>query len=127
ARRVAQHLGTTHHEFRVTPRAAEDLPMMAAAFGEPFADSSALPTHYLARETRRHVKVALSGDGGDELFGGYDRYRAIQISQRLERLVPALAANRLSRFADGHPKSRTARAGRFFRTIKWPIGARYSS
>ena len=47
-------------------------------FGEPFADSSALPTHYLARETRRHVKVALSGDGGDELFAGYRHYANLE-------------------------------------------------
>ena len=56
---VARHLGTEHHHFRVKPDAAEDLPKLAAAFGEPFGDSSALPTHYLARETRRFVKVAL--------------------------------------------------------------------
>src|SRR5205814_5130727 len=65
---VAQHLGTVHHAFKVTPNAAEDLPKLAAVFGEPFGDSSALPTHYLARATRQHVKVALSGHGGDEMF-----------------------------------------------------------
>ena len=75
AAKVATHLGTEHHSFVVRPDAA-DLPKIAAAFGEPFGDSSALPTYYLSRETRRHVKVALSGDGGDELFGGYDRYLA---------------------------------------------------
>jgi asparagine synthase (glutamine-hydrolysing) len=63
---VAKHLGTTHHVFHVRPQAIEDLPKLAEVFGEPFADSSALPTHYLARETRKFVKVALSGDGGDE-------------------------------------------------------------
>ena len=63
---VARHLGTEHRQFMVTPEAAEDLPKLAAVFGEPFGDSSALPTHYLARETRRFVKAALSGDGGDE-------------------------------------------------------------
>jgi len=71
---VAANLKTQHRTFKVQPHAAEDLPKLAEVFGEPFADSSALPTHYLSRETRQFVKVALSGDGGDELFGGYDRY-----------------------------------------------------
>src|SRR5205814_4551762 len=87
AAQVAKHLGTTHHSFMVRPDAAADLPKIAAAFGEPFGDSSALPTYYLARETRQHVKVALSGDGGDEMFGGYDRYRAMAIGQRLRALL----------------------------------------
>src|SRR5438105_13783099 len=73
--------------FKVRPDAAADLPKIAAAFGEPFGDSSALPTYYLARETRQHVKVALSGDGGDELFGGYDRYREMAVSQKLGAAV----------------------------------------
>src|SRR6185436_17815736 len=88
ARDVARHLGTQHRQFFVHPNAAEDLPKLAAVYGEPFADSSALPTHYLARETRQHVKVALSGDGGDELFGGYDRYRALWLGEAF-RSMPA--------------------------------------
>ena len=91
---VAKHLGTEHHEFIVRPDAIADLPSLAAVFGEPFGDSSALPTHYLSRETRQFVKVALSGDGGDELFGGYYRYRAMQIAEQgshlWRRLAPAL-------------------------------------
>ena len=74
AAHVANHLGTMHRQFTVQIDAASELPKLARVFGEPFGDSSALPTHYLSRETRRHVKVALSGGGGDELFGGYDRY-----------------------------------------------------
>ena len=126
ARAVAEHLGTEHHEFRVTVDAAADLPKLAAAFGEPFGDSSALPVHYLARETRKHVKVALSGDGGDELFGGYDRYRAIALSQRLENLVPTFVTARLGRLG-GHPKSTANRAGRFFRSLRMPMSQRYAS
>src|SRR5205085_1472030 len=53
------------------------LPKLAASYSEPFADSSALPSYYLAKETRKHVTVALTGDGGDEMFGGYLRYRAM--------------------------------------------------
>src|SRR5207249_4612960 len=66
----------------------ETLPALAEQFDEPFADSSALPTWYVSRETRRHVTVALTGDAGDELFGGYDRYRALAISGLLDRLPP---------------------------------------
>ncbi len=89
AAEVARHLGTEHRRFVVRIDAATDLPRLAAAFGEPFGDSSALPTHYLSRETRGFVKVALSGDGGDELFGGYDRYRAMRLSHRIDSLGPS--------------------------------------
>src|SRR5687767_2596201 len=113
AAQVARHLGTTHRQFIVRPHAADDLPKLARVFAEPFADSSALPTHYLARETRQHVKVALSGDGGDEMFGGYDRYRAMQLSQKAG-WVPlpiraALAAPIATIVPGSHPKSRAAR------------------
>jgi asparagine synthase (glutamine-hydrolysing) len=124
---VAKHLGTDHHQSVVRPIAAVDLPKLIEVFGEPFGDSSALPTHYLARETRKHVKVALSGDGGDELFGGYDRYRAIHLSQRVARLVPQLAATRAGRFAGGHPKSKVTRAARFVQSLSLPMAPRYSS
>ena len=69
AAEVARYLGTQHRQFVVQPDAAADLPALARVFGEPFADSSALPTHYLSRETRQDVKVALSGDGGMNYSG----------------------------------------------------------
>ncbi len=122
---VAKHLGTEHHTFHVTPEAIVDLPKLAVVFGEPFGDSSALPTHYLARETRRHVTVALSGDGGDELFGGYDRYRALRLGQQLGPLAirPVIALGR--RLAGGHPKSRVTRAGRLLASLGGPPAQRY--
>jgi asparagine synthase (glutamine-hydrolysing) len=85
ARRVAERYGTDHHEFIVTPDALAVLPELVWAYGEPYADSSALPTYYVARETRRHVTVALNGDGGDEAFAGYERYLATRLAARYEQ------------------------------------------
>ncbi len=128
---VAAHLGTRHQTFLVRPDAARDLPALAAVFAEPFGDSSALPTHYLARETRSHVKVALSGDGGDELFGGYDRYRAMATAQHLRRLttrVPWMMLAPLARRLPGtHPKGRALRARRFLTSVGMSPEDRYSS
>jgi asparagine synthase (glutamine-hydrolysing) len=80
ARTIAQRYGTDHHELVVDPDAAQLLPRIAAAFDEPFADSSALPTYLVSELAAQHVKVALSGEGGDELFGGYETYVADQLA-----------------------------------------------
>jgi len=77
ARLLAERYRTEHHELIVKPNAAEVLPLLVRHYNEPFADSSALPTYYVAKMTRQHVTVALSGDGGDELFAGYDNYGSI--------------------------------------------------
>ncbi|HEY3105756.1 MAG TPA: asparagine synthase (glutamine-hydrolyzing) [Gaiellaceae bacterium] len=83
ARAVAERYDTDHHELMLRPDATELLPKLAAAFDEPFADSSALPTYLVSELASRHVKVALSGEGGDELFGGYYTYVADQLAPRL--------------------------------------------
>lgn len=98
AKKIAQHLGTEHTELVVTERDALDvIPLIPSMYGEPFADSSQIPTFLISRLTRKHVTVALSGDGGDELFGGYGSYQTLARVQRYTGLVPSalygLAAN----------------------------------
>jgi len=83
ARLVAERYGTNHHELLVRPDPTVLLPALAEAFDEPFADSSALPTYLVSQLAAEHVKVALSGEGGDELFGGYYTYAADQLADRL--------------------------------------------
>src|SRR5882724_2545747 len=86
ARRVAEHVGADHHEFIVRPDAMEILPTLVEHYGEPFADSSAVPSYYVSRETRKYVTVALNGDGGDECFAGYQRYAGMSIAQKYANL-----------------------------------------
>lgn len=88
SRIVARHFRTDHHEFIVSQDVASLLPVLASQFDEPFSDSSMFPTYIVARETRNHVTVALTGDGGDELFGGYFQYQFGKIVDGLTRCIP---------------------------------------
>jgi asparagine synthase (glutamine-hydrolysing) len=92
ARQVAARYGTDHYELVVKPAALDVLPKLAWHLDEPFADSSAIPTYYVAKITREHVTVALSGDGGDENFAGYRRYaQAMALVARMDRSPARLA------------------------------------
>lgn len=83
ARKVATHFGTDHHEFFVRPDLVSVLPQLVWAYDEPFADVSMLPTYYVSKLAREHVTVVLTGDGGDEIFGGYERYKRELANHRI--------------------------------------------
>src|SRR5215510_8852884 len=110
ARRVAEHVGAEHHEFIVKPNAMEILPTLVEHYGEPFADSSAIPTYYVARETRRHVTVALNGDGGDESFAGYERYIAMGITEKYRRVPSFVRESLIKETVNLIPTSPTKRS-----------------
>ncbi|HXG05456.1 MAG TPA: asparagine synthase (glutamine-hydrolyzing) [Candidatus Binatia bacterium] len=118
ARLVARALGTDHREVLVEPRAAEILPRLAWHLDEPFADSSALPTYYVARAARERVTVALSGDGGDEVFAGYQRrYGLNRWERRARGWLPA-----------GFRRTVIGALGRHYPKADWlprPLRARY--
>jgi asparagine synthase (glutamine-hydrolysing) len=127
---AARHLGTEHRTFIVEPKAWETLPHLAWHLDEPFADSSALPTWYVARETRQAVTVALSGDAGDELFGGYDRYRALALTELFQQLPGTprqlLGNAMISMLPRSAPsKSRLRGLLRLFEHINEPFERRY--
>ena len=122
ARRTAALFGTEHTEFFVEPDAETILSPLVREYGEPFADSSAIPTWYLCETTRREATVALGGDGGDELFCGYDRYKAVRLSLLINK-----APKMLRRFLAGpvrsaipnsvRQRSPLRRARRFLETV----------
>jgi asparagine synthase (glutamine-hydrolysing) len=96
---VAQRYATEHHEFLVRPEAAAVLPLLVHHYNEPFADSSALASYYVAKMTREHVTVALSGDGGDETFSGYESYARVQRWQWAD-VVPGAIRRPVCRWAE---------------------------
>lgn len=102
ARIAAEHFGTDHHEFIVTPDLVDLVDDIVWHFDEPFADSSALPTYMVAKMAREHVTVVLSGDGGDELFGGYTRYLT-GLSRSWAGSIPAVMRNALGRLSSALP------------------------
>jgi asparagine synthase (glutamine-hydrolysing) len=128
ARMVAEAVGSIHQEFRVTPDAVSILDRLAWHYDEPFGDSSAIPTWYLSELTRRNVTVALSGDGGDELFGGYDRYRALKMSTWLKNL-PGVSLLGQGWFQSLRPSAKRRsflrRLQRFGKALHQPLDRRY--
>ncbi len=127
ARLVAGWVRTQHREYKVTPDAVSILDQLVHHYDEPFGDSSAIPTWYLCQWTRQHVTVSLTGDGGDELFAGYERYRALSLSRWLDRLAGPILG---SRFVQGLPASNRQRSfvrrlQRFGEALNQPLARRY--
>ena len=111
ARAVADHLGTRHRELAAGADLAGYLPSMVKAFGEPFGNPTALLIHELSRHTRDHVTVALAGDGGDEIFGGYPRYQGGLLAETVSRWMPKPVRRILAQLAGLIPESRSGRHG----------------
>ncbi len=130
ARVIAERFDTEHHEHIVTPEARSVLDTLAWHYDEPFADSSAVPTYYVSKWTRESVTVALTGDGGDEAFAGYDRYHAAQIAGRFD-LLPAPARSALAGLATWlphhQPRTLTNRLYRFASALGASGARRYLS
>ena len=127
ARRVAERVGADHHEFIVRPDAMQILPTLVEHYGEPFADSSAIPSYYVSRETRRYVTVALNGDGGDECFAGYERYAAMNLA-RAYASIPGKRLIGTATQAIPAPRSRAnpiRKAQRFIAAASLPPIERY--
>jgi asparagine synthase (glutamine-hydrolysing) len=131
ARTIAGLLGTEHHEEVIRPQDLIDvLPELVRHYGEPYADSSAVPTFYLARLARSQITVALCGDGGDESFGGYDRHFAARIAAAIDH-VPQSVREPVLRSAagmisDGEAKSARQKIYRFLKSVQLDPDDRYA-
>ncbi len=99
ARRVARHFGTEHAELVAEPASVELLPLLARQFDEPLADQSIVPTYMVCRLVGQHVKVAVGGDGGDELFGGYPHYSHMLLQEHARRWIPGAVRGALAHLA----------------------------
>ncbi|MDR1997482.1 MAG: asparagine synthase (glutamine-hydrolyzing) [Candidatus Margulisbacteria bacterium] len=116
ARQAAEYLHTEHQEFTVTPDAVAIMPELIDSYDEPNADPSQIPMHYLCQLTRQHVTVALGGDGGDECFGGYERYLGL-LYQEYFRKIPAPLRRGLHTVLRRLPENSAHRS--FLRRLKW--------
>ena len=118
ARLVSERYGTIHEELLLEPDAASLLPRLVEAYDEPFGDTSALPTFLVCEHARHFVTVALAGDGGDEIFGGYERYRAHALADRLDRL-PRFLTDGAARALRVIPSARTEQRSAAFRAARF--------
>jgi asparagine synthase (glutamine-hydrolysing) len=128
ARATAERIGTDHTELLIEPPDAQTVGRIVDHYDEPFADSSAIPTWLICQAAREHVTVALAGDGGDEAFGGYDRYRAMHWSATMGPAVYTLlrfAGRILSPLAPRAERSRLRRLVRFADSLPYPPSTQY--
>jgi asparagine synthase (glutamine-hydrolysing) len=128
ARIAADALGCDHTEFQITPSSFELVERLVDLHDAPFSDSSAIPTSIVSMLARKHVTVALTGDGGDELFAGYPRFLAAEVAERVPSTVRSLAGGILGRRPPPPgPRSRWMRARRFATTAALPLGERLAA
>jgi len=129
ARSIARHFDTEHHEFIVKPDALGILPLLVERYGEPYADSSCIPTYYVSQQTKQFVTVALNGDGGDESFAGYERYQAMKLAAHFDSFssVGRAGMRILKQFLPDspNPKNSLRRLKRFFEGALLPSERRY--
>ncbi|RKY32726.1 MAG: asparagine synthase (glutamine-hydrolyzing) [Candidatus Omnitrophota bacterium] len=129
AKNIARKFNTEHHEFIVKPKALEVLPLLVERYGEPYADSSCIPTYYVAQQTKRYVTVALNGDGGDELFAGYERYQgmvAAQLYKSLPKVIKMIISGSCRCLPDSiNPKNRFRNIKRFMEAADLKTQYRY--
>lgn len=124
ARNIARHFNTEHKEFIVKPKALEALPFLIEHYGEPYADPSAIPTYYVSKISKEYVTVVLNGDGGDEVFGGYDRYQAMYYSQYVTKFI---AVSLLKIIPASHTKRNAlGKIRRFLEAVELPLHKRYA-
>ncbi|HNX26123.1 MAG TPA: asparagine synthase (glutamine-hydrolyzing) [Phycisphaerae bacterium] len=125
---LAKFFGTDHHELKISPAPEKMLDWVIDTYDEPFADSSAWPTYHICRAARKYITVALAGDGGDEVFGGYDRYRAMYISQHIkpfQYLALRLAGAAVNFIAPYNERNRLRRFARFTEILPYPFSVQY--
>lgn len=127
ARAVARHIGSDHHELIVEADAVTMLKDLVWYFDEPFGDSSSIPTYLVSKLAAGHVKMVLSGDGGDELFAGYERYRKYEQLERIRRGSLGLAGPALRLAGALVPGGRGLRLGRIGQRLSQPFPDRYLS
>lgn len=132
ARIVADRFHTEHHEFVVTTDIKDILPKLITCFDQPFADSSAIPNYYISQLTRQHVTVALSGLGGDEIGGGYERYLGMKLAEVFRMLPGPIRAVCGEKWIQGLPDHAGGRPGmsrlkRFFASAEKPPAERYAA
>jgi asparagine synthase (glutamine-hydrolysing) len=129
ARAVAERYATVHEELHIEADIAATLPRLAATYDEPLGDEAAFPTFLIAEQARRHVTVALAGDGGDEAFAGYERYAALELAERLPRPFAAAGAKtvRALPMARREPRSALFRAARFLEMAATRAADRYAT
>ena len=130
AKKAALAFNTEHYEFIVRPEVLEILPLLVERCGEPYGDSSIIPTYYVSWKTKQHVTVALNGDGGDELFAGYERYQAMLLSEIFQKVPAARQSALIKIIANLIPdsldrKNRLKGLRRFIDGAALPVSRRY--